>query len=233
MNDEATEQETLDTLLDLHGQVLQQGLYTCAPAVVVSYQRSAGTVEVSFPVGRMVPDGGGNWVPEAEPNMKDVPIAWPRSAAFGLTFPLAAGDTGMVMFCMRNIGPWRTAGQAGSPGDTGMHTMDGAVFYPGLAPDTKPPTHADASNMVVGSETDGAGRIEILPAGGHLGAGASKGINRAGDKTTADTTMAAWIAAVSALLNAAAGPVLSAPGTVTPPTDFGVTPSGSPDWKVT
>mgnify|MGYP000963290309 CR=1 FL=1 len=182
MIDGATEQVTLDELIQLALDARLAEVHTSMPAVVESYDRAAGTVKVTLPVNKAVPDGSGNFVSEPYPQLADIPIDWPRCGKYSITFPLEKGDTGVLVFCMRNIGPWRTTGAQGDPGDVGMHTLDGAVFRPGLSPDSKPPSTADASNMVIGSTTDGKGRIELKPAGINLGAGASKGVVREGDK---------------------------------------------------
>ena len=72
---------------------------------------------------------------------------------------------------------------------------------------------------------DAAGGKDIVLNGGTLQ------VARKTDKTIGDTTMLAWITAVSAKFNAAAGPMLSAPGTVTVPTDFGVINGGAANVK--
>lgn len=183
MSDDATEQITLDELLDIALDARLAEVHTSLPAQVVEYHRTAGTVKVSFPIQRMIPDGAGNYVAEGYPTLDDVPIEWPRCGKYSITFPLEPGDTGRVSFCMVNIGPWRTTGAVGQVGDVGMHTMDGAVFKPGLSADAKPPTATNASAMVLGSTTDAKGRMLLLEAGGQLGEGSNKGIARKGDTT--------------------------------------------------
>lgn len=56
-------------------------------------------------------------------------------------------------------------------------------------------------------------------------------VARQTDKTVADTTMAAFITAVCAKFNAPAAPMASAPGSITPPTDFGVINGGAGNVK--
>lgn len=229
MSTPATEQITLDELIQLAIEAHMAEVHVAMPAVVRSYDRAKGTVSVSLPVSAMVPDGSGNYVSDPYPPLVDVPIEWPRCGKFSITFPLEAGDTGMVVCCERNIGVWRTTGAVGDCGDVGMHTLDGAVFRPGLSPDGKPPSTASATDMVLGSTTDAKGRVVCKPAGLELGQGATKGVILANDKTTADTTMAAWISAAQTLLVALA----TATGGVAPvaPTDFGKNGSGSASSK--
>jgi phage gp45-like len=60
--------------------------------------------------------------------------------------------------------------------------------------------------------------------------GGSAQVGRVGDAVSVATTMATWIAAVSTALNTA-GPVIGAPGTVTPPSDFGKISAGAAHFK--
>ncbi len=181
MIDGATEQVTLDELIQLALDARMAEVHTSMPAVVESYDKDAGTVKVTLPVNKAVPDGSGNFVSEPYPQLADIRVAWPGAGKFLITWPLEKGDEGTLDVCMRNIGPWRTTGAAGDPGDIGLHTLDGAVFRPSPLTDSKPPTTASASNMVIGSTTDAKGRIVCKPAAGELGQGATKGIARSGD----------------------------------------------------
>jgi hypothetical protein len=150
-----------DALMDLH---------TAMPCKVISV--SGRTVTVEPALNRSVPDGAGNWITEAISNLGDVPIADFVGGGMIITLPVAAGDYGMLIFCQRNIGNWRATGNQGDPGDLGTHTLDGAVFYPGLRPDSKTPANADGTNMVLGSDTNHAARMVIKP-NGEIDAGAN------------------------------------------------------------
>ncbi len=229
MSDDASEQITLDELIRLGIDARLVEVHTALPAVVREYDRAAGTVGVSIPISKMVPDGSGNFVAEGYPTLKDIRIEWPGCGKFLITWPLEAGDEGVLVICQHNLGPWRTAGDAVEAGDVAMHTLDGAVFRPAPLTDGKPPTTADVSNMVIGSTTDGKGRIEILPAGGRLGAGASKEIARKGDSVNlGDCHVVVGSGAVTAVfINGVALPVGADPGTAT----RGTISSGSATWK--
>ncbi len=207
---DATEEITLDELIQLGIAAHMAEVHVAMPAVVRSYDRAKGTVEVSLPVNPMVPDGSGNYVSDPLPVLGDVPIEWPRCGKFSITFPLEAGDTGMIVCCERNISAWRLTGQPSDCGDVGMHTLDGAVFRPGLAADKSPPTTADASNMVLGSTTDAKGRLVCKPAGGQLGQGATSGIAREGD----DVSVAAISAATPTSLTFSVVDSLGVSGTI-------------------
>lgn len=191
MSETATEDVTLFELLQLamDGRLAQ--LHVSLPARVVSYSATKQTVTVTPQLNRAVPDGGGGFVSESLPQLSDVPVIFPRCKQFAITFPLAVGDAGLLVFCERNPGAWRTTGQQCDPGDVGMHTLDGAVFYPGFFDDAAPAATADAVNMIIGSDTDGPSRIEIRPTGGgNLGKNASDGIVTSTDIANIKTAIA-------------------------------------------
>lgn len=171
--EEVTQAELLDLFLEQHSRDLNVAI----PCKVESYSASAQTVDVVPALNRSVPDGAGNYITEKLPKLSAIPVVFPRCGQFGITFPIAVGDYGLVVVCDRNIAAWRSTGNQGDPGDLGLHTLDGAVFIPGLFPDSKPANSADGTNMVMGSDTDGNSRIEFKPSGGgNLGAGATDNI---------------------------------------------------------
>jgi hypothetical protein len=193
---EITQRAIDSRLLDLH---------TSFPAKVESYSPSANTVDVVPCLNRSLPDGSGNVVSEALPKIAGVPVCFPRSGNYGITFPIQAGDFVFVVCAQRNIGNWRSTGAQGDPGDLGMHTLDGAVAIPGVYPDAKALSSAAANKMVLGKDDTPSARIEITSSGVNLGAGATKGVARAGDNLTASTAMAAWALAVETGVAAGGG----------------------------
>jgi hypothetical protein len=209
-------------------------LHVALPATVKSYDSSKLTVSVELGCNRALPDGAGNFVSEQLPKLDDIPVKFQRCRQFLLTFPLVSGDQGLLVFCERNIASWRATGNPGDPGDLGTHTLDGAVFIPGLFSDGGAPATTDATNMLLGSDSAGESRIEIKPSGGgNLGAGATKKIARAGDpvQITVGGALATWMSLVEQFINAIS------PGFVTPlSATFLSTPGetikdGSSSWK--
>lgn len=165
-------------------------LHVSLPAKVESYDASTQTVSVTPMINRMVPDGDTppNYVSEKLPKLADVPVKFQRCKQFTMTFPLVAGDYGLLVFCERNPGTFRSTGNQSDPGDLSMHGLGGAVFIPGMYPDANAAQTADATNMIIGSDTDGNSRIEVKPTGGiNLGAGATRGVARSNDSVNCGT----------------------------------------------
>jgi hypothetical protein len=122
-------------------------LHVATPGIVQSYDSATQTADIVMGVQRQLPDDHGRLQTEEMPVLPDVPVLFPRSASFALTFPLAPGDAGLVVFCDRNIGQWRAKGSQMPAADAEMMGLSGPVFIPGLFPDAKawpPPSSSDA-----------------------------------------------------------------------------------------
>lgn len=110
---------------------------TAQPGKVISYNKSRNTVDVEpqFLNVTVDPDTG-EVISSKPPNIPDVPIAWPRGGGHSITFPLAKGDTVLLVICDRDLGLWRSVGQQGTTGDLRHHGLSGAVAFPSLAPNS-------------------------------------------------------------------------------------------------
>ncbi len=165
---------TLEELLTLAFEAKQTNLHVAMPGIVESYDHATQTADVIPQLNKALPDGQGNYIYSQLPKLISVPVSFQRCKQFTMTFPLVAGDSGTLLFSERSIAVWRTVGTPCNAGDVGMHTLDGAMFIPGISPDSMQSKTADSTNMIIGSETDGDSRIEIKPSGGiNLGAGAT------------------------------------------------------------
>lgn len=114
----------------------ERQMQTSFPAKVVagSYDASLGTVTVEpqfFEAWRE----GAERVTEAPAQAADayienVPVAFPRSGDFCITFPIADDSFGLVTCTKYSLDVWREAGNVSDPGDLRRFTMSGAVFHP-------------------------------------------------------------------------------------------------------
>ena len=158
-------------------------LRTALPCIAAADQ-DGQTVELTPAIFDVVPDGATppNYVAQPVGQLADVPIAFFATSVFGISAPVKKGDTGYAIFSARPTGAFRSTGDAGDPGDVGMHTLDGAMFLPCRLVDGKLLQSASSTNMVIGADGATESQIEIKPTGGgNLGAGATKAIARDGD----------------------------------------------------
>ena len=109
-----------------------RALHTALPGEVKEWDPATQTVTVKPLVHGAVQDADGRYVTEELPEIYDVPVMFPRTAAGYITFPIVPGDTVLLVFCERSIGQWRYTGRPGSPGDQRAHSLGSAVAIPGL-----------------------------------------------------------------------------------------------------
>lgn len=65
------------------------------------------------------------------PELKKVPVVFPRGGGWALTWPIKKGDPGNIKIPERNIDAWYLSGKE-SPADTNrMHDLSDAIFEPG------------------------------------------------------------------------------------------------------
>lgn len=140
------------------------------PGRVEAVDIEAQTVDVQpMILNRLIDDEGGV-TQETLPVIPAVPISWPRGGGFFVTMPIETGDTGLIVFCDRSIDQWRAKGGStpADPLDIRSHSLDGAVFVPGLHDSQNALADAHADNMVIGQ--DGGIQIHVKPGGEiHLG----------------------------------------------------------------
>jgi hypothetical protein len=154
------------------------------------------------------PQGQASTITQPPVLLVNVPVAWPRTNAGYLTFPLTPGDTGELIIQDRSLSEWRSKGIPVDPVDNWTHNRGDAVFHPGLHPDTNPLPLTDQTATV----------LEGPPlAGVKLGRAAALGVARLSDDVAPAVDMATWIAQVTAAVSALATYVNAiAPGTVPP-----------------
>ncbi len=122
------------------------------PGKVQTYNSATQTATVELQVKRALPtdDPTTPYTTEDLPVLENIPVQFPRTNSFALTFPLAAGDTGLVVFSEVSIDQWRSKGLNTTPGDIGRHTLTGGVFQPGLVPVARAITDIIGSDLVLG-----------------------------------------------------------------------------------
>src|SRR6478735_3396045 len=85
-------------------------LHVAMPCQVVTYDSTSQTVTVTPAQNKAMPDGAGNFVSVPLPQLSDIPVGFMAGGGCAISFPVSAGDYGMLIFCERNIGSWRGTG---------------------------------------------------------------------------------------------------------------------------
>lgn len=105
------------------------------PGRVERWDATRNEVDVRPALDRATKRIDGSILSEPLPVIPSVPVQWPRSSGYGVTFPLGIGDWVTVIVADRSIAEWRRLGAAGDPRHVGTHRLDGAIAVPGVYPD--------------------------------------------------------------------------------------------------
>lgn len=160
MSDNQDVDELSSSLVQLIRQVsrnLMLDLHVSCPAHIVSYDPS--TQKATVRLGRLPVSYDRNGAERTEDPVviPGVRVRWPRTSAGSLTFPLAKGDTGHVLFSDRCLTIWHKKGVPSDPINGRTHALADAVFEPGLAHDKNTLPATSQTSTVL----DGTTRIQI------------------------------------------------------------------------
>ena len=105
-------------------------VHTSMPGTIVSYDPTTQTAEVQPNFERFYESDNG--APTVYPTVKQCPVMFPSFSGGWLRFPLGAGDTCMLHFAERSIGPWLQNGGNVDPISPEKFAMKDAVAVVGL-----------------------------------------------------------------------------------------------------
>jgi hypothetical protein len=125
---------TLQSLLSAAINNGLNGIHTCLPGTVISYDFSIQRATVRPSIKRQYKDGR----VDAMPDIVSVPLMWPRAGGASLTFPVRPGDGVLLVFSERALEDWLTKGGQQPPGDPRKFDLTDAIAIPGLNPFTIP-----------------------------------------------------------------------------------------------
>jgi hypothetical protein len=118
----------------------------------------------------------------------DVPVQFPSGGGYTLTFPLTAGDEGIVVFSCRCIDKWWASGGVQPQAEMRMHDVADGMFVPGLRSQPRVISGVSTNSAQLRSD-DGAMRIE-LAAGHVLNIVAPGGVNVTGNLSVSGSVIA-------------------------------------------
>lgn len=144
----------------------QADLWTALPATVSSF--SAGppaTVQAQPTVQAQVRTPGGTWINATLPLCVDCPVVFPGGGGFTLTFPVAAGDEGLLVFASRCIDSWWQNGGVQPQAEFRMHDLSDGFYFPtgGMSKVVSPVSPASLTKVQLRNAA-GTQAIELDPA---------------------------------------------------------------------
>jgi len=166
-----------------------RALHTSTPGVVLSYDAAQKRAQVRPVLRARFSDGE----TRQAPTITGVPVAFPRGGGFQISWGLAEGDTGLLIFGERSIDDWLAlGGDDVEPTSRRTYDLSDAVFLPGIEPFNGAQSGAGADQLVIESGDfsvrldESAGEVVIAGPGGSelkIDAGGNATVNAADNAT--------------------------------------------------
>ncbi|MFJ0303329.1 hypothetical protein SAMN02799632_03243 [Acinetobacter pittii] len=154
-------------LLNIINDAIKSALavvWTNLPCIVDSYDPDKQTVTVTPAIQIPVMQEDGSIEMVTIKPLPDVPVCWPKSGGFALTFPVKQGDECLVHFSSRCIDLWWQSGEIQPPFENRKHDLsDGFATF---APQSQPKRLKSVATDAVELRNDaGNAKIRINAAG--------------------------------------------------------------------
>jgi hypothetical protein len=145
----------------------QAGLWTAMPATVVSFNAAKATVAAQPAIQAQFRAGTAQQFQNVTlPQCVDCPVITPGGGGFLATFPLAAGDEGLLVFASRCIDAWWQQGDAKQQGqpqaELRMHDLSDGFFIPACFSQPNVPANWSTTSAQLRSK-DGLAYVEVAP----------------------------------------------------------------------
>jgi hypothetical protein len=126
-------------------------LWTALPAIVQSYDPTKASVSVQPSImGQFRQQNGPNadevWTDVKLPVLVDCPVFFPGGGGYLVSFPLAKGDEGGVIFSARCIDAWWQSGGIQRQAEVRLHDLSDGMFIPGLFSLPRVPANLSATD---------------------------------------------------------------------------------------
>jgi len=126
-------------------------VHTALPGRVEAYDPATQKADIKPLLKRLVATEDGDELLEELPVLPQVPIVFPRTTAFHLTFPVEPGDHVLLVFNERSVDNFIAGdGEDTDPDEYRMHDLSDAVAFVGFYPDSKAIAEPSANSLVLG-----------------------------------------------------------------------------------
>lgn len=154
-NTDLNHSQTLDGILKMVKKSIFIELNVCLPATVLSYNSADNTVDLQPAIQAVLKDNSFVSLPQ----IFDVPVLELGGSGLSIKIPLQAGDTGIVIFCDRDITLFKQEKKNTQPNTLRKHDLSDGIFIPMRF------GNSGASNNISIESADGNTKFEITSSG--------------------------------------------------------------------
>lgn len=104
-------------------------LHTCLPGIIRSYDPSQNKASIQPALNKNYQSGV-----QPMPILENVPLVFPSTANFSMTYPVSEGDYVLLLFSERSLDLWKSVGGQVTPDDNRKFHLSDAIAIPGLQP---------------------------------------------------------------------------------------------------
>jgi len=142
-------------IYDAIKSAINAGLHVSLPARIESFDSVTQTCTCQPMVKDTTQSGA--YVPF--PVLVGLPVQFPGGSQFTVTFPLAQGDEGLVVFSDIDTGAWLDTGNVSTPDTPRQHHLSDGFFLPGTRSNAKKLSEFKTDAIVVGKQGDVGVRV--------------------------------------------------------------------------
>jgi hypothetical protein len=149
-----------DSLSDWIRKAIDAGLietHTALPAIVDTFNATTQRARVNVAINRISLIDGSEVL---TPPVFDVPVFFPSGGGYSLTVPVAQGDEVLLVFCERDIGPWKRSGSRRKPVERHRHQYIDAIAFAGIRSNPKA-LSSYSTNSAQLRKDDGSAFVEV------------------------------------------------------------------------
>ena len=148
------ESQSLDGLFKILKRDILISLNVCLPATVVEYDNTNNTATLQPAIQAVLSDNSFM----DQPQIFDVPVLELGGNGLSVKIPLKAGDTGIVIFCDRDITLFKQEKKNTQPNTLRKHDLADGIFIPMKF------GNAGSSNIII-QNNDGSTKFEVTSSG--------------------------------------------------------------------
>lgn len=148
----------LEDLFTVFGRKLKIDFNCVKIGTIQSIDYATMTASIQIVFQKQMRDGSYQKIPV----LTDCPVFTPQGGGFSLQFPIAVGDTALVLFADRNIDNWFVSGGVMPPANGRLHALSDAIAIVGLNAAAKPLLPAPTALGAVLTDKTGATQLGLV-----------------------------------------------------------------------